>query len=159
MRHAKSSWADPSMTDHERPLNDRGRRDAPAIGGVLRARKVFPGLIWSSDSTRTRETAAGLLTKKPDSFETDCVYLDRFYHASANSVLTQCTSRGEPAIDALMLLGHNPGWEDLVYYFTGDPHRMPTAACAVLRRKDAAADWLSPEAWHLQDMIYPRDLA
>lgn len=59
MRHAKSSWSHGGR-DHDRPLNDRGRRAAKAVGAVLRARKFMPDMIWSSDSARTRETVVQL---------------------------------------------------------------------------------------------------
>lgn len=155
MRHAKSSWKFDDLTDHQRPLNGRGRRAAKAVGQVLRARSLFPDTIWSSDSMRTRETAARLIDKLE---EPEIEFLDGFYHAGANNVLYLCNERGKPDAGALMLLGHNPGWEELVYYFGGSSRRMPTGACAVFTRVDADTDWLSPKAWRLQDLILPRDL-
>jgi len=65
MRHAKSSWADDQMSDHDRPLNDRGRRAATAMGEALTARGYAPDIIWSSDAKRTRETAMLLIRAIP----------------------------------------------------------------------------------------------
>jgi phosphohistidine phosphatase len=155
MRHAKSSWNFDDLSDHQRPLNGRGRKAAKKIGQVLRAKSLFPQTIWSSDSTRTRETVSRLLG---DAKGLDAAYLKGFYHAGANNVLYLCQERGEPKTGPLMLVGHNPGWEELVYYFTGTSRRMPTGACAIFRRIDDKADWLSPEAWKLQELILPRDL-
>jgi len=62
MRHAKSSWSDGQLTDHERPLNNRGRRAAAEIGSTLHARGYAPDIIWSSDAKRTRETAMLLIS-------------------------------------------------------------------------------------------------
>ena len=155
MRHAKSSWKFDDLSDHDRPLNGRGRRAAKAVGQVLRARSLFPKTLWSSDSTRTRETASYLLGKDQ---HTEAEYLSGFYHAHANNVLYLCHERGEPEDGPLMLLGHNPGWENLVYHFGGSAHRMPTGACAVFKRAEAKVDWLDPKAWRLKDLILPRDL-
>ncbi|HFB54671.1 MAG TPA: histidine phosphatase family protein, partial [Hellea balneolensis] len=113
LRHAKSSWQDGRMADHERPLNDRGRRAAKAIGGILRVKKILPATIWSSDSLRTRETVTGLGL---DDDTYDVEFLDGFYHASANKILYLCAQKGEPKNGPLMLVGHNPGFEDLLFH-------------------------------------------
>lgn len=155
MRHAKSSWKFDDMSDHQRPLNDRGRRAAKAVGNVLRAKDIMPQNIWSSDSMRTRETAKVLLSDAPG---TPIDFLEGFYHSSANNALALCAERGEPEIGPLMLLGHNPGWEDLFFYFANRARRMPTGACAVFVRSDEDGDWLDGSSWRLQDLILPRDL-
>jgi len=61
MRHAKSSWSDGNLSDHERPLNKRGDKAAIAVGQALVARGYPPDIIWSSDATRTRQTAMRLI--------------------------------------------------------------------------------------------------
>jgi phosphohistidine phosphatase len=155
MRHAKSSWKFDDLSDHQRPLNGRGRRAAKAVGGALRARDLLPVIVWSSDSTRTRETVAKLI---PDSHAADIEFLNGFYHSSANNILYMCTERGEPENGPLMLLGHNPGWEDLFFHFADISRRMPTGACAVFKRTGVNIDWLDGKAWRLQDLILPRDL-
>ena len=85
-------------------------------------------------------------------------YLKGFYHAPANKVLYLCAERGEPEAGPLMLVGHNPGWEDLFYHFTGMSRRMPTGACAIFARTREKADWLAPESWRLLDYVLPREL-
>jgi len=154
MRHAKSSWNFDDLSDHQRPLNGRGRKAAKKMGKVLRAKNLFPDIIWSSDSARTRETVSRLVGK---SDEPDIEYLNGFYHAGANKILYLCQSRGEPETNTLMLVGHNPGWEELVYNFSGLSRRMPTGACAIFKRIDQNAEWLSPEAWKLQELLLPRE--
>ncbi len=141
------------MSDHERPLNARGVRAAAAVGGVLRAKKLTPQTIWSSDSARTRETVAGL-----DLENANTEYLKDFYHAPANKVLYLCAERGEPEAGPLMLVGHNPGWEDMFYHFTGMSRRMPTGACEIFARTREKTDWLAPESWRLLDYVLPREL-
>lgn len=154
MRHAKSSWADDSMTDHERPLNDRGERAATAVGAALHARGFAPDIIWSSDATRTRLTALRLIRAIPGAQQVE--YISGFYHASAQNVLEICEQRGEPE-QPLMLLGHNPGWGALHQHFTGTHHAYPTGACTVLTRSNDG-HWLSPESWTFTDLILPREL-
>lgn len=154
MRHAKSSWADGSLTDHERPLNKRGKRAATAVGHALHARGHAPDLIWASDSARTRETALRLIRAIPGAQGIE--YISGFYHASAQNVLEICHQRGEPD-QPVMLLGHNPGWGELHYYFTAQNQDYPTAACTVLKRV-SEAHWLTPDAWQIIDFIRPREL-
>jgi len=85
MRHAKSSWSDGQLTDHERPLNNRGRRAAAEIGSTLHARGYAPDIIWSSDAKRTRETAMLLIREIPGAQTVH--YNSEFYHASVETVL------------------------------------------------------------------------
>lgn len=154
MRHAKSAWDDPSLGDHARTLNPRGERAAAAVGAALHARGYAPDIIWSSDAVRTRQTAMRLIRAIPGAQGVE--YISGFYHASAQIVLNICDERGEP--DApLMLLGHNPGWADLHYYFTQQSLDYPTGACTVLTRVNDG-HWLSPESWRPIDLILPRDL-
>ena len=156
MRHAKSSWSDGDLSDHQRPLNERGHRAATAVGNALTARGYAPDIIWSSDATRTRETAVRLIRAIPG--PQTVLYNPEFYHASAETVLRICGDTVEPE-EPLMLLGHNPGWASLHSYFTGMPHDYPTGACTVLTRKNNdVSDWLNPAAWKFTDLILPRDL-
>lgn len=154
MRHAKSSWDDDSLSDHERPLNARGERAATAVGAALHARGLAPDIIWSSDATRTRQTALRLIRAIPGAQQVE--YISGFYHASAQNVLEICEQQGE-AEKPLMLLGHNPGWGALHQHFTGRYHDYPTGACTVLSRKNED-HWLSPESWNFTDFILPREL-
>ena len=156
MRHAKSSWSDGTLTDHERPLNKRGRKSAEAVGAALHARGYAPDIIWSSDSKRTRETAMLLIRTIPGAQQVN--YNPDFYHASADQVLSICGKQIEPKGN-LMLLGHNPGWASLHEYFTQQSANFPTAACTVLKRTSKGdGDWLSPDSWRMIDYILPRDL-
>lgn len=163
MRHAKSSWADVSLSDHDRPLNKRGRKSADRIAEVLTARGYAPDIIWSSDSTRTKETASRMIRVIPGAQIVH--YFSEFYHASVEDVLEVCqreTLIETMSFKRLMLLGHNPGWSSLYEYFcAGRPQiasAFPTAACAVFARKtELEASWVMPEAWRLIDLLQPRD--
>lgn len=163
MRHAKSSWANISQSDHERPLNNRGRKSAGMTAQVLTARGYAPDMIWSSDSVRTKETATRMMREIPGAQVVH--YFPEFYHASVGDVLDVCqkqTTIETTAFERLMLLGHNPGWSSLYEYFcAGNPliaSAFPTAACAVFsRNKNLEASWMTPEAWRPIDLLLPRD--
>lgn len=155
MRHANSSWANGDLTDHQRPLNDRGRRAATLIGQTLTARGYAPQTIWSSDSKRTRETAMHLIRAIPGAQRVD--YFGEFYHASPEEVFAIAFREGEPDVERLMWLGHNPGWASLHMIFTGQPHPYPTAACTVLERI-SDKNWLDPDSWRVIDLLVPKDL-
>lgn len=101
MRHAKSSWDDPLQSDHDRPLNQRGRDSAPAIGKWLSDNGFLPDELLCSTAARTRETYARLgLTAAKTTFK------DALYHASADTLLRTLQGASEPAV---LLLAHNPG--------------------------------------------------
>lgn len=155
MRHAKSSWKDAAQTDHERPLNGRGRSASDAVANVLIARGYAPDIIWSSDAERTLETAKHLIRTIPGAQQ--IIRTPKFYHASARTVLETCTASEEPG-GKLMLMGHNPGWSELYEYFSGVSHAFPTGCCAVFERVRAEGLWPKPQNWRAIDLILPRDL-
>lgn len=155
MRHAKSSWKDEGLADHDRPLNKRGRESADRIAQILTAKHCAPDIIWSSDAQRTKETALRMIRVIPGAQQIS--YEPGFYMAGALHVLDLLSAAKEPD-GALMLLGHNPGWEGLFAHFSGHHERFPTGACAVFARKDPAADWRTSEAWQFKELLRPRDL-
>lgn len=161
MRHAKSSWKDGSLSDHQRPLNTRGREAAHLIGATLSAKGFAPDIIWSSDAKRTRETAMRLIRAIPGAQEVN--YNPDFYHASPDQVINICDQNPFPDKN-LMLLGHNPGWAGLFHYLSNIEHNFPTAACAVFKVKTGVdiasqAHWLAPENWTFVELLLPRELA
>src|SRR5687767_2836280 len=85
LRHAKSSWDDQSLDDHERPLNPRGRKDAPIMGALVREHRLTPDVIVSSDAVRARTTAEAVATADPDA---GAIVLDpRLYLASPADIV------------------------------------------------------------------------
>ena len=128
LRHAKSDWSDPSLSDHERVLNKRGRRSAPAIGDWIREQGLAPDQILSSDSARTRETwdRTGL-SGAPD-------YHRSLYLAEAQSMLYALSGATGARV---MMIGHNPGIgamaESLARTRPDNPrfYQYPTAALTV----------------------------
>jgi len=126
LRHAKSSWDDAALDDHERPLNARGERDAPRIGQLAREEGLVPELIVSSDAVRARLTAAAMADATGGRILLD----PRLYHASATDILAALRSVVEDNLEIVMIVGHNPGLEELVAVLTGELEHLPTAALA-----------------------------
>lgn len=126
LRHAKSSWDDQDLDDHERPLNDRGERDAPRMGALLREQGLLPDLILSSDAVRARDTARAAAAAAE--YGGDIQLEPDLYGASPHDIVTVLRSLGDVPATRVMLVGHNPGLEDLVGQLTGDAQHLPTAA-------------------------------
>jgi phosphohistidine phosphatase len=128
VRHAKSSWGDASMADRDRPLSDRGTRDAPKMGERLAKRDVKPDLILSSPARRARDTAE-IIARKLGCKPRNIVVDDRLYAASADELLA--VIRGVDDNRAcVMVFGHNPELTDLAHRLASDITHMPTSAVA-----------------------------
>jgi len=155
MRHAKSSWTSGAATDHLRPLNKRGRRDAPRVGTRLQHLGWLPELVISSDSERARETWQRVKAQFPHSVEER--FSHTFYHGGLSAIKSEC-SRLTEDISTLLVLGHNPGWEDAVSGLCGQWVRMTTANAALLQSD--ADDWAQAiEAkWELVEVLRPKEL-
>ena len=125
--HADSSYDYPNMSDHDRPLNARGQRDAPRMADALSKRDWLPKLVLVSSAGRTLETLEGMAPHMDDA---RIDVRPEIYHADINTMLTQLEDMlGD---GTTMILGHNPGSENLINHLTGEWHEMPTAAAALL---------------------------
>ena len=133
MRHAKSSWADSNATDHERTLNRRGLRDAPRMAQFVASQDCRPDFIASSTAQRAASTASLFAENCPGSTEIPLHLVAEFYHASPQAYLDYIGSIRNEGIGTLMVVGHNPGLESLVYRLSKRHERMPTAAVAHFR--------------------------
>ena len=127
LRHAKSSWNYPELSDYDRPLNKRGKRDAPRMGKFLREQKLTPDRILTSSAKRARRTASKVA--KACGYEGKVKKLDTFYDAVVG-VYFETLQAVPKKYERVMVVGHNPTMEQLVGYLTGQIHRMPTAALA-----------------------------
>ena len=156
MRHAKSSWDDPTLPDHDRPLNGRGRRSAAVLGDWLRAGDIVPDQCLTSTARRTLETFEGLrldIAAEP---------VAALYHAAPETmlaVLQEATGR------TVLMLGHNPGIADfahrLVRRAPDHPRFIDYPTCATLVARFDGDDWsevgfAGGEAVHF---VIPRELA
>ncbi len=155
VRHAKSSWKDHSLADRDRPLNKRGKRDAPEMGRRLAARGGAPDLIVSSPAVRALATAR--VVADAVVYPTrEIVEDERLYMASADGLLDGI--RGlDDRFDRVFLFGHNPGLTDLVNDLSEDEiENVPT--CGVVEFRVEVERWkdLGSEAVERVDFDYPK---
>jgi phosphohistidine phosphatase len=157
MRHAKSSWADPDLADHDRPLNGRGRRAATTMGRHLRTEVLVPDLVLCSTAARARETLTRL--DLPDS--TDVQIEADLYGADPDEIFDRLR-RVSDGVGSVLVIAHNPGLEELTGVLTEDegslPDRFPTAAVAELRLPIARWSELAPHTGALTTFVTPRAL-
>ena len=131
VRHAKSDWNNEDLSDFDRPLNARGRRNAPDMGKRIKKHALIPDLIWSSGALRARHTAE-LIAKEIGYPEESIVYDDHLYHAGHNSLLEQIKQQDDQH-RFLMLVGHNPGLTYLASSLGSITiDNIPTAGVALL---------------------------
>ena len=155
MRHAKSSWASAGLTDHERPLNGRGERDAPRVAAQLTALGWQPQHVRSSDARRTRETAKLMLEEWEDGIE--ATFVASLYLAGP-AALKEAMMGLSDEVESLVVLGHNPGWEGVVHRLTGVDVTMKTATAALLRSDCESWEDAFDVEWSLEEVVYPREL-
>ena len=137
-RHAKSSWKDPSLADRDRPLNKRGKRDAPEMGRRLAARGGAPDLIVSSPATRALATAriiAAAVGYPADRIRED----ERLYLASPAEILEAIRDL-EDGYERVFLFGHNPGLTELVNELS-EPAVDNVPTCGVVELRLAVDRW------------------
>ena len=129
LRHAKSSWEFEELSDHDRPLNNRGRRDAPLMGRKLLKEQLVPQIIISSSAVRAHSTAKKVA--KACGYE-DEILIDPALYGSGYSDYLNLLTNQEDKHDIIMLVGHNPISEQLVEVLTGEIVTMPTCAIACI---------------------------
>ena len=157
LRHAKSDWTTDAPDDHSRPLNRRGRKDAPRVARQISKLGWAPEHVLSSDSQRTRETFE-LMTDGLGS--PPVTFLASLYHAGPRE-LSLALADLPDSIACGMAIGHNPGWEDVVHWLCGESLRLTTANAALLSIDDASS-W--PDAlgragfWTLVNVVRPKEL-
>ncbi|MGF1446640.1 MAG: histidine phosphatase family protein [Pikeienuella sp.] len=164
VRHGKSSWADPDLDDHDRPLNPRGRRAAPAIARWLDLRGHRPNLVLCSSSLRTRQTFDGMAAATPTLPEPRIE--PGLYHAAPDQIRARLADLAD-AVDAVMVIGHNPGLSALTRQISNGRVRprcarafehFPTAAAAVfVFHTDAWAE-VTERTAEFVDFALPREL-
>lgn len=155
MRHAKSDWDNPEISDFERPLNPRGLKAAPFMGTVIRKNFATPDLIISSPAKRAKQTA--VLVKEAAGIESEIQYRDNIYEASP-SILLNLVSNLKTIYSSVVLIGHNPGLENFIRILTGETPSMPTAAIAKIDL--SINDWneIKPDCGTLHLILRPKEL-
>jgi phosphohistidine phosphatase len=127
MRHAKSSWNELNIPDHDRPLNRRGKHDAPLMGKLLRDQKITLDLIISSTAVRA-ETTANLIAK--GSKYNGEIVLDNLVYSAEPIDLLNLLSKCSDGYNSILLVGHNPTVEETVQMLTNSPE-ITMARCAI----------------------------
>lgn len=154
LRHAKSSWDDESLSDFDRPLNQRGLTAAPFMGEVMAGRGYLPSAVISSPAKRAAATAA--LVHEAGGFPGVIRYDERIYEASPGT-LTAVASQLDDSLASAMIVGHNPGMESFIRRLTGESEQMPTAALAVIRLNIDSWNEIGAGSGILVEVIRPRD--
>mgnify|MGYP005839873253 CR=1 FL=1 len=160
IRHAKSSWDDASLPDFDRPLGQRGLRDAPRIGAHLARSAPLPEKIISSPALRAIATAR--LVAPEIAYPEDRIELEPRLYAASLQQLLDVLHGFEDNAQQIMIFGHNPGLERLARYldpsFVGDGAKFPT--CGVARMELAASHWKQVTNGCAQktEFIYPKTL-
>lgn len=157
-RHAKSSWKHPELTDFERPLNKRGRRDAPFMGRVLNELGIRPDLILSSPANRAI-TLARVLAKEIDYPLEDLRSDERIYLGTTDDLL-QVIRATEDSVAHLMLVGHNPGLTMLSNSLS-DTHldNIPTSGIAVVEFPVDTWQAIRAQSGTLRQFEFPKKYA
>lgn len=127
MRHAKSSWKDTELPDHERPLTKRGKRNAARIGRLLREADQVPHLILTSPARRAVDTADSVADQSR--YKGEVKVCDELYLAAPDAIIQVLQSLDGP-YERVLVVGHNPGLEELLEKLTGKAEALPTAAVA-----------------------------
>ena len=128
LRHAKSRWKDSDLEDHDRPLNKRGKKTTPRMGKLIKDEDLVPDLIISSTALRAKKTAEDVA--KTSKYSGDVQLEPRLYLAGIHTMIRVLQEIPSDTIDRVMLVGHNPGQEDLIRELTDQDERFPTAALA-----------------------------
>jgi len=163
LRHAKSSWDDVALPDFQRPLADRGRDTAPRIGAYMKANDLVPDAVLCSGARRAVETWELIAPALGSSR----VHIDdNLYMATPDSIVAWLRKL-QSDIGSVLLIGHNPGFEELAMRLAGDGRKKalkrirrkyPTAAVAIIRFDVEAWPGIGDGAGYLDAFIRPKDL-
>ena len=156
MRHAKSSWKEADIPDHERPLKKRGLKDAEMMGKLLKSKKIVPGLILSSTANRAKKTAE--ILAKACKIDKEIIFSDDLYMAEPADILKVIKDHAKKE-KAIIVIGHNPGLEAFLQIMTGKVESLSTSSIAYLGAKiDKWKDLSSNENVSLKKLWRPKDL-
>jgi phosphohistidine phosphatase len=159
IRHAKSDWGDAARPDHQRPLNERGRRDAPRMGRWIAQQDLVPAEVLCSDAVRTRETLDLMLPAWAP--PPRVIQRRELYHASPETMLANLA---EVSADRVALVGHNPGIGELAGHLAleapGHDRWDDYPTCAVAALSFDARDWsgIRPRHGKVVAFAVPADL-
>ncbi|MGJ3236697.1 SixA phosphatase family protein [Marivirga sp.] len=154
LRHAKSSWDFPHLNDYDRPLNDRGKRDAPKMAQWLSSQAINADMVLTSGAERAKNTAMVFQEILNVPMEID----DQLYHASRSKLLN-IIKQTDNNLNSLILVSHNPGLNDLAdYLLSGFPDNIPTAGIVSLKFDINKWSEASPNNTSFHLFQYPKNL-
>lgn len=164
LRHAKSDWSDYSLPDHDRPLNARGRHACMKIGRAMQRLTIGPQLVLCSTATRARETLERVMSAGDLAWPVQSE--GGLYGAGADRILS-LIRRQPDAYDSLLLVGHNPGFQDLVVGLSGSEaergliaramRKLPTGAFAEIRFDEPSFQQIGLGGGQLMQLLKPKD--
>ena len=156
LRHAKSSGKDDGLDDHDRPLNKRGKRDAPRMGALLSEYRLVPEVIVTSTAKRARKTAKKVAMSSDYNGET--IERSELYHASPKVYLKELRRLSDD-VNRAMLVGHNPGLEEFLELLSGTYEVLPTAAIVHLTAPVTSwQDWPIDGSANLHSIWRPKEM-
>lgn len=167
LRHAKSSWNPPGVSDKDRNLNSRGIRACGFLADHFRENGIIPAAVWCSTAHRTRETLERIFNRAGwQAARTHITYADELYLAAPDEIAAHLRLT-EDSVNTVLLVGHNPGIEELARRLTGDDpggHRAalerkyPTGGLADFLYNGAHWRGLADGSCTLRNFVTPRDL-
>ncbi|KAG5252359.1 Histidine phosphatase superfamily [Salix suchowensis] len=167
LRHAKSSWDDRSLRDHDRPLSKSGELDAAEVSQKLQQLDWIPQLILSSDALLTKETLRIMQQQVPDFLDSEVHFISSFYSIAAMDGQTAdhlqqaICNYSRDGILTVMCMGHNRGWEEAASMFSGASIELKTCNAALLEAPGKSWEEAFASAglggWKFQGMVKPSD--
>ena len=155
LRHAKSSWKDATLADHERPLNARGERDAPLMATRIRAAGIRPSLILSSPAVRAWTTAK--VAAEEISYPLEFLQREKELYLAGSQTLIDVLARQDAGFNSIMLVGHNPGLTDFAnFMLPGLTNNVPTCGMVAVRVRADDWDLRSARGFELLSYDYPK---
>lgn len=155
LRHAKSSWKDANLADFDRPLSGRGRRAAETVGLFLKDKEITLGLVVGSPAVRARQTIEIVLRSAKQ--RPELRFDERIYEATVGRLL-EIVSQLENEHKAVLLVGHNPGMQELLALLTGQSEEYPTAALAKIAFKNLKWAEVGNKKGSLEWLVKPKEL-
>lgn len=155
IRHAKSSWDEPGLSDKERPLNKRGKKDAPMMGGILAERNEIPELIYASPAERAYKTAEAIAEKT--GYKKAKIIKDNRLYMAGIADFHEVISATKKQYSTIMVFSHNYGITDFANYLTNAGiENIPT--CGVVKINFDFNDWvkINNSKGVMEYFIYPK---
>ena len=158
LRHAKSSWTDPALGDHERPLNERGERDVPRMARRLRSLGVRPSLIITSTAARALQTVR--LFAREIGYPLEFLQREAGLYLAPPEAIVAVIGQQDESFNDLLVCGHNPGMSELAATLTrGAVREMPTCGAVILEAPIRKWAELPGAEWQLVGFETPKAVA